>query len=197
MKAVRNTRDPRQLRPLTNRQPPTAIRFLVDTLPSPIGRMLVVSDSERRLRALNWEDRQDRMERDLARTYGRTGVHLERGAAPEPIRRALERYFAGKLQAIDEIDVETGGTPFQSNVWRALRKIPVGTTLSYGRMAHRLKCPLAVRAVGFANGSNPISLVIPCHRLIGADGSLTGYGGGLERKRWLLDHEGVRLAGER
>ena len=101
------------------------------------------------------------------------------------------------MQAIDEIPVQTGGTPFQSNVWRALRAIPAGTTLSYGRMAHRLKCPLAVRAVGFANGSNPISLVIPCHRLIGSDGSLTGYGGGLERKRWLLEHEGVRFGDER
>ena len=112
---------------------------------------------------------------------------------PIAISRALQRYFAGKLQAIDEIAIETGGTPFQSNVWRALRKIPVGTTLSYGRMAHRLKCPLAVRAVGFANGSNPICVVVPCHRLIGADGSLTGYGGGLERKQWLLEHEGVRF----
>ena len=117
-----------------------------------------------------------------------------RGAAPAATRRALQRYFAGKLQAIDEIPVQTGGTPFQSNVWRALRTIPAGTTLSYGRMAHQLKCPLAVRAVGFANGSNPISIVIPCHRLIGADGSLTGYGGGLERKRWLLEHEGVEVS---
>jgi methylated-DNA-[protein]-cysteine S-methyltransferase len=169
------------------------LTFTVATLPSPLGGMLVVTDGEQRLRALNWQDRKDRMERELARIYGRKAVQLERGAAPAPIRRALERYFAGKLQAIDEIAVETGGTPFQSNVWHALRKIPVGTTLSYGRMAHRLKCPLAVRAVGFANGSNPISVVIPCHRLIGADGSLTGYGGGLERKRWLLEHEGVRF----
>jgi len=168
------------------------LTFTVATLPSPLGGMLVVTDGEQRLRALNWEDREDRMERDLGRIYGRKGVQLERGAAPAAIRRALERYFAGKLQAIDEIDVATGGTPFQSDVWRALRKIPVGTTLSYGRMAQRLKCPLAVRAVGLANGSNPISVVVPCHRLIGADGSLTGYGGGLERKQWLLEHEGVR-----
>jgi|SRR4051794_18133514 methylated-DNA-[protein]-cysteine S-methyltransferase len=190
---------------MASRQPPStrkvdpmsapALTFTVDTLPSPLGRMLVVSDNEQRLRALNWQDREERMERELARIYGRKAVQLEPGAAPARIRRALERYFAGKLQAIDEIDVETGGTPFQSNVWRALRKIPVGTTLSYGRLALRLKCPLAVRAVGFANGSNPISVVIPCHRLIGTNGSLTGYGGGLERKRWLLEHEGVRLAG--
>ena len=168
------------------------LTFSVATLPSPLGGMLIVSDSEQRLRALNWQDREDRMVRELARIYGRKAVRLERGSAPAVISRALQRYFAGKLLAIDEIAIETGGTPFQSNVWRALRKIPVGTTLSYGRLADRLKCPLAVRAVGFANGSNPISVVVPCHRLIGADGSLTGYGGGLERKQWLLEHEGVR-----
>ena len=166
--------------------------FTVDTLPSPLGRMLVVSDSLNQLRALDWEDHEERMRRGLARIYGRQ-PDLMRSAAPAATRRALQRYFAGKLQAIDEIAVETGGTRFQGNVWRALRKIPAGTTLSYGRLASRLRCPLAVRAVGFANGSNPVSIVVPCHRLIGADGSLTGYGGGLERKRWLLEHEGVRL----
>jgi methylated-DNA-[protein]-cysteine S-methyltransferase len=171
-----------------------ALIFTVDTLPSPLGRMLVVSDTMQCLRALDWEDHEERMERGLARIYRRQPLQLVRGAAPAATRRALQRYFAGKLQAIDEIPVQTGGTPFQSNVWRALRTIRAGTTLSYGRMAHQLKCPLAVRAVGFANGSNPVSIVIPCHRLIGADGSLTGYGGGLERKRWLLEHEGVEVS---
>jgi methylated-DNA-[protein]-cysteine S-methyltransferase len=173
-----------------------ALIFTVDTLPSPLGRMLVVSDTDRRLRALDWEDHEERMQRGLARIYGRAAVQLARGAAPAATRRALQRYFAGKLQAIDAIPVHSGGTAFQSNVWHALRTIPAGTTLSYGRLAVRLKCPLAVRAVGFANGSNPVSIVIPCHRLIGADGSLTGYGGGLERKRWLLEHEGVELSSE-
>ena len=170
-----------------------ALIFTVATLPSPLGHMLVVSDREHQLRALNWEDREERMRRELARIYRRQPIEYIRGTAPAATRRALQGYFAGKLQAIDEIPVQTGGTAFQSTVWRALRKIPAGRTLSYGRMADRLKCPLAVRAVGFANGSNPISVVIPCHRLIGADGSLTGYGGGLERKRWLLEHEGVRI----
>jgi methylated-DNA-[protein]-cysteine S-methyltransferase len=168
------------------------LSFTVDSLPSPLGPMLVVSDSLNRLRGLAWEDREDRLRRDLARIYRRE-PQLARGAAPAATRRALQRYFAGKLQAIDEIPIETGGTPFQSNVWRALRRIPAGTTLTYGRMATRLKCPLAVRAVGFANGSNPICIVVPCHRLIGSDGSLTGYGGGLERKRWLLEHEGLEF----
>ncbi|MGH8236623.1 MAG: methylated-DNA--[protein]-cysteine S-methyltransferase [Steroidobacteraceae bacterium] len=171
-----------------------ALIFTVDTLPSPLGRVLVVSDTMQCLRALDWEDHEERMERGLARIYRRQPLRLVRGAAPAATRRALQRYFAGKLQAIDAIPVQTGGTPFQSNVWRALRTIRAGTTLSYGRMAHQLKCPLAVRAVGFANGSNPVSIVIPCHRLIGADGSLTGYGGGLERKRWLLEHEGVEVS---
>jgi methylated-DNA-[protein]-cysteine S-methyltransferase len=171
-----------------------ALLFTVDALPSPIGRMLVVSDSAHCLRGLGWEDQEERLRRDLARIYRRP-PQLTRSAAPAATRRALERYFTGKLQAIDEIPVQTGGTPFQSNVWRALRKIPAGTTLSYGRLATRLKCPLAVRAVGFANGSNPVSIVVPCHRLIGADGSLTGYGGGLERKRWLLEHEGFEVSG--
>ena len=173
-----------------------ALVFNVEVLPSPLGRMLIVSDSMQRLRALDWEDHEERMRRGLRRIYGRE-PQLTRSAAPAATRRALQRYFAGKLQAIDEIPVQTGGTPFQSNVWRALRRIPAGTTLSYGRLAGRLKCPLAVRAVGFANGSNPVSIVIPCHRLIGSDGSLTGYGGGLERKRWLLEHEGVRCRDER
>lgn len=170
-----------------------ALLFTVDCLPSPLGRMLVVSDSMQRLRALAWEERESRMQRELCMQYRPRAVQLTRGSAPAELRRALERYFAGNLQAIDEIPVRTGGTPFQRNVWRALRGIPAGATLSYGVLAARLKCPLAVRAVGFANGSNPISIVIPCHRLIGADGSLTGYGGGLERKRWLLEHEGAQL----
>ncbi len=191
--ASRRQAPARKVRPMSA----PALIFTVDTLPSPLGRMLVVSDSEQELRALDWEDHEERMRRGLARIYRRRPIEYIRGTAPAATRRALQRYFAGKLQAIDEISVQTGGTPFQSNVWRALRKIPAGTTLSYGRLAQRLKCPLAMRAVGFANGSNPISIVIPCHRLIGADGSLTGYGGGLERKRWLLEHEGVRFGDPR
>jgi methylated-DNA-[protein]-cysteine S-methyltransferase len=96
--------------------------------------------------------------------------------------------------AIHGLLVETGGTVFQRSVWAALRKIPVGQTLSYRALATRLRCPKAVRAVGLANGANPVGIVVPCHRVIGSDGSLTGYGGGVARKRWLLDHEGAGLA---
>jgi methylated-DNA-[protein]-cysteine S-methyltransferase len=103
----------------------------------------------------------------------------------------LERYFDGDLKALEAIPVDPGGTVFQARVWKALRQIPVGRTLSYGELARKLGNPNAMRAVGLANGQNPIGVVIPCHRVIGADGSLTGYGGGIDRKRWLLAHEGV------
>jgi methylated-DNA-[protein]-cysteine S-methyltransferase len=107
------------------------------------------------------------------------------------VRAALSRYFAGEITAIDDIPVELNGTDFQKRVWQGLRRIPAGSTLSYAGLARRIGEPAAVRAVGAANGANPVALVVPCHRVIGSDGTLTGYGGGLERKRWLLVHEGV------
>jgi methylated-DNA-[protein]-cysteine S-methyltransferase len=103
--------------------------------------------------------------------------------------RGLASYFAGETTALDGIAVEMNGTPFQRRVWEALRDVRVGTTASYGEIARRIGSPSAVRAVGAANGANPIAIVVPCHRIIGGSGSLTGYGGGLERKRWLLRHE--------
>ena len=103
----------------------------------------------------------------------------------------LRRYFAGDVACLDEIAVDLHGTPFQKSVWTALRGVRVGTTISYAELAKRIGAPSAVRAVGAANGANPVAVVLPCHRIIGANGSLTGYGGGLDRKRWLLDHEGV------
>ena len=115
----------------------------------------------------------------------------EPGAAPDDIRRLVRRYFEGEIGCLAAIEWRTSGTAFQRTVWRGLTTIAPGETLSYGGLAMKLGCPNAVRAVGAANGSNPISIVVPCHRVIGADGSLTGYGGGLERKRWLLRHEGA------
>ncbi|WP_371744667.1 methylated-DNA--[protein]-cysteine S-methyltransferase [Nordella sp. HKS 07] len=106
---------------------------------------------------------------------------------------SLRAYYAGDIGAVDELATEGGGTPFQERVWAELRRIPVGTTISYGELAVRLGDKKATRAVGLANGRNPISVVVPCHRVIGADGSLTGYGGGVPRKKWLLAHEGVVL----
>lgn len=117
-----------------------------------------------------------------------------RSPAARRIIAALRRYFAGDIRALDGIAVDPlGGTAFQRRVWRALRSIPAGTTVSYRTLAERVHAPKAMRAVGAANGANPVPIVLPCHRVIGADGSLTGYGGGLATKRWLLRHEGVDL----
>lgn len=103
----------------------------------------------------------------------------------------LGRYFSGEIGALDTVPVELNGTPFQKNVWQALRRIPSGTTISYAELAKRIGDPAAVRAVGTANGANPVAVIVPCHRVIGSNGRLTGYGGGLDRKQWLLEHEGV------
>lgn len=147
------------------------------------------------MRALDFHDFEARMRRLLRLHYGAEGndFAIEGRAAPAPIRRAISDYFLGDLYAINSIPVTTGGTSFQREVWAALRAIEAGTTLSYGALARQLGRPKSVRAVGLANGANPVAIVVPCHRVIGTDGSLTGYGGGISRKRWLLTHEGVAL----
>ena len=109
----------------------------------------------------------------------------------------LRGYFAGDLHALDGITVDTGGTPFQRAVWAQLRRIPPGQTASYREIATAIGAPSATRAVGAANGANPVGIIVPCHRVIGANGTLTGYGGGLDRKRWLLEHEGALFTAER
>jgi methylated-DNA-[protein]-cysteine S-methyltransferase len=167
--------------------------FTLSHMASPIGEMQLVTDERGRLRALDWTDHEARLHALMRRQYPGRAISLSHGAAPAALRGALEAYFAGALDAIDAVEVETGGTPFQKRVWAALRAIPAGQTASYSEQAARIGQPTAVRAVGLANGANPVGLVVPCHRVIGADGSLTGYGGGLERKRWLLEHEGVTL----
>ena len=165
--------------------------FDLDRLPTPIGTALLVTDADGRLRALDWEDYEPRMQRLLRLHYG--AVELKKARAPHALRAALTAYFKGDLARLAEIEWRIAGTPFQQKVWNALPKIPAGTTLSYGALAARIEAPRAVRAVGHANGSNPISVVLPCHRLVGGCGSLVKYGGGLERKRWLLRHEGVAV----
>jgi methylated-DNA-[protein]-cysteine S-methyltransferase len=165
--------------------------FRLDRLTTPIGVALVVQDEHGRLRALDWEDHEERMTRLLRLHYGDDGVELVEGDGSVPIVRALRAYLAGEMSALDDVPVETGGTAFQRRVWRELRRIRAGTTLSYRQLARRIGRPDAVRAVGLANGANPVSVVVPCHRVVGSDGSLTGYAGGLARKRWLLSHEGV------
>jgi methylated-DNA-[protein]-cysteine S-methyltransferase len=170
-----------------------SLTFHLERVPSAIGTMLLLTDEQERLRGLDWEDHEARMRRLLRLHYGLDGVRLLEAGTVSAARRALEAYFAGDLSAIDALPVETGGTAFQREVWAALRDIPAGETLSYGRLAERIGRPKAVRAVGLANGANPVGIVVPCHRVIGADASLTGYGGGVERKRWLLTHEGAQL----
>ena len=165
--------------------------FGLDRLETPIGTALLVTDSDGVLRALDWEDYEQRMMELLLRQVG--AVALKVAPAPKHLRAALGGYFRGDLDRLTTIRWRVAGTPFQQRVWHALPKIPAGTTMSYGALATKLKAPQAMRAVGHANGSNPISVVVPCHRLIGANGSLVKYGGGLERKRWLLQHEGVEI----
>lgn len=164
------------------------MRLQLDRRPSPIGTMLVVTDGEV-LRVLDFHDYDSRMYALLKRHYGE--VDVEEGAAPAAIADALTAYFDGEVHAIDRIETATGGSAFQRQVWAGLRAIPHGETWSYGRLAGHVGRPRASRAVGLANGANPIAIVAPCHRVIGADKSLTGYGGGLHRKRWLLRHEGA------
>jgi methylated-DNA-[protein]-cysteine S-methyltransferase len=161
----------------------------LDRYPTPIGDLLVATDDAGTVRGIDLYGDEPRMTEHLRGQYGKH-LALTSGKSPARVRRALDDYFAGRLAALDEIACQADGTPFQQSVWTALRGIPAGQTISYGALAEQLGNPRAVRAVGLANGSNPIPIVLPCHRVIGSNGSLTGYGGGLERKRWLLTHEG-------
>lgn len=150
---------------------------------SPTGRLLLAAD-ERGLRVLAFAE-------------GRTPPHVEPswkkgGAALREAVRQLRAFFAGELQQF-ALPLAPEGTGFQQCVWRELQQIPYGETISYGELARRVGNPAAFRAVGLANGSNPIAIIIPCHRVIGSNGKLTGYGGGLENKRWLLDFERSQL----
>jgi len=156
---------------------------------TPTGRMLLVTDEQGLVHALDWEDHRERTERLLGRYYRHVTLALREARTESAAKRAVVAYFAGRLDAIARLRVATSGTEFQNQVWTALREIPSGETLSYGALAKAIGRPAAVRAVGLANGSNPIAIIVPCHRVIGANASLTGYGGGLERKRWLLAHE--------
>jgi len=152
---------------------------------SPCGELTVVTH-EGRLVGLGFTDGDAGLRRTLARRFG---AAPERGPAPTPVTRALHAYFGGDVAAVDQLDVDTGGTPFQQRVWGALRRIPAGRTVAYRDLARTIGAPDAVRAVGAANGANPVGIVVPCHRVIAADGALHGYAYGLDRKRWLLKHE--------
>jgi methylated-DNA-[protein]-cysteine S-methyltransferase len=166
------------------------VELFRDRIDSVIGTLLLISDGER-LCALDYADYEGRMMMLLRRHYREFRLRDRRD--PQDCRGRIQAYLAGDLSCLNGIPVNTGGTAFQQEVWSTLRTIPPGAVLSYGEMAARLGRPMSYRAVGMTNALNPVAIVIPCHRLVGVDGALTGYAGGLERKRWLLRHEGVDL----
>jgi methylated-DNA-[protein]-cysteine S-methyltransferase len=160
------------------------------TLPSPIGE-LTIAAHDAKVCLLHFGADLAGVRRYLQRWYPAEPIesHPDPAGAVGP----LQAYFGGELDALDAIDVELNGTAFQKQVWAALRDVRAGTTAAYAEIARAISAPSAIRAVGAANGANPIAVIVPCHRIIGTNGSLTGYGGGLDRKRWLLEHEGLRL----
>ncbi len=162
-------------------------QLILDRIETPIGTALVVTDERGVLRAFNWTDYEVAMLTWLGKRYPKA----VRSEGAGPLRSVFAAYFAGDTDAFDEVAWHGEGTDFQRQVWAALCTIPAGQTLSYAGLAERIGRSTAVRAVGLANGSNPVALVVPCHRVIGTNGSLTGYGGGLYRKQWLLEHEGA------
>lgn len=166
------------------------MKIEIAEVPSPIGD-IVIACLDRAVVALRFGDGDGEITGLLGRRFQRwatgSGPHADAAAG------RLRDYFAGDIHALDGIQVDTGGTPFQQAVWAQLRRIPPGRTASYREIAAAIGAPSATRAVGAANGANPVGIIIPCHRVIGADGALTGYGGGLDRKRWLLEHEGAML----
>ncbi|HZZ34025.1 MAG TPA: methylated-DNA--[protein]-cysteine S-methyltransferase [Phenylobacterium sp.] len=174
--------------PTANAPPET---LTLDRLATPIGTALLVADESGSLRAFNWTDYEPAMRKWLGRHYPK--AKLAEGRAPAPIRGPFEAYFRGEPNALEAVPWTASGTPFQLKVWETLCTIPAGETLSYAGLAERIGRPTAVRAVGLANGANPVAVVVPCHRVIGANGALTGYGGGLPRKRWLLELEGAEF----
>ena len=164
------------------------MRLLLDRLESPVGTLLLVSDGSS-LRSLDFIDYEERALKLIRRRFGESD--LVEADDPQGFSAVFRAYFAGDLRAPESLPVATGGTAFQERVWAELRRIPVGRTITYGDLARTLGQPTASRAVGLANGLNPIAIAVPCHRVIGGNGKLTGYAGGLHRKEWLLRHEGA------
>ena len=169
--------------------------LLFDRVPAPVGApfaaVLYAVDAGR-LCAVDFAGYESRMDRLLKRRYGQ--YRFIEAKNPQGFGDRIAAYLAGDLRAIDELPVSLGGTDFQRSAWLALRKIPAGETATYGAQAARIGKPAAVRALGAANGQNPVAIVLPCHRVIGSDGALTGFGGGLPTKAWLLRHEGALQA---
>jgi methylated-DNA-[protein]-cysteine S-methyltransferase len=166
-------------------------------IPTPLGDMLALSSDEG-LCALEFttvmgsaggEDRQTRLNARLARWFPPHEIVDRETPTITRTRGWLTAYFEGISPALVDLPLDMRGAPFEKRVWLALQTIPPGQTTSYGALAHALGSAGASRAVGAANGANPVAIIVPCHRVIGSNGSLTGYGGGLDRKTWLIDHE--------
>ena len=156
-----------------------------DEIDSPIGTILTAWRGGA-LCALDYEDYRGRMLQLLRSRFGEVQLIPRK---QREFRANLKKYFAGEMSALANVEADGGGTPFQRSTWKALRTIPAGRTATYGEIAARIGSPSSARAVGLANSLNPVAIVVPCHRVVGASGKLTGYAGGLERKRWLLEHE--------
>ena len=163
----------------------------IDRVPSPIGEVLIVV-ADGILLALDFDDCEARMTKLLSKRFKTIELHSVKN--PAGVSDAIAQYFSGSLSALSDIPMATGGTPFQKRVWQELANIPPGSLLTYGELARMIGKPGGAQAVGMANSLNPISIALPCHRVIGANGSLTGYAGGIDRKQWLLNHEGICLS---
>ncbi|WP_029418182.1 methylated-DNA--[protein]-cysteine S-methyltransferase [Brevundimonas bacteroides] len=168
------------------------MRLAVARIDSPIGPLALAVDAEGRLRGVSFGES---LGSAMRREYG--DVDMLAGDAPASMGQAIGRYFEGERSALEAIDWSlegaAGESGFQARVWRALAEVPAGQTISYGEMARRAGEPGAAQAAGVALNRNPIPLVLACHRVVGADGAMVGFGGGLERKTWLLRHEGALL----
>ena len=158
----------------------------IHELDTPVGRLLIAADDSGLTHVE--AEHASRMPAALPALTALARSHVEAASS------ALDEYFRGERKQFDDLELSAGGSEFQLRVWRALYAIPSGRTESYGELAARIGKPGAARAVGMANNRNPLAIIVPCHRVIGASGKLVGYGGGLDMKRWLLEHEGVRYA---
>jgi methylated-DNA-[protein]-cysteine S-methyltransferase len=166
------------------------MKLLIDRIESPLGTIILVAD-DISLCALDFEGYETRMMSLLQKRYA--AIEFVESIDPHGFSSKIRAYLAGDYGSLADLPVNAGGTDFQQLVWQGLRSIPVGTTLTYGELAAQLGKPTAARAVGMANSLNPVAIVVPCHRVIGAQAKLTGYAGGLDRKQWLLEHERVDL----
>lgn len=168
------------------------LTLLQDKMDTPLGPLWVLCDEQFNLRAVEWDEHRDRMETLLDVHYRREGYQRVDCRNPGGLSSKLSDYFAGDLAIIETLPTATAGTLFSARSGRRYAKSPVAV-MHYGQLAEALGRPGAARAVGAANGANPVSIVVPCHRVIGRNGTMTGYAGGVQRKEWLLRHEGYLL----